>query len=360
MKLKEIIRIFEHVIPREWAMPDDPVGLHVGDPEQKIKKVYVGLEASTALLHKSIEKKAELVLVHHPLLYRPINRVVESDPVQRIVRRLVQNDMALYVMHTNMDFHPEGMAKIWAKKLGCSTSSPLCPKPQACMHKLVVFCPQDHTDKIRLCLTKAGAGIIGEYDTCSFLSRGIGTFRGSKYSNPVIGQSGMLERAEEDRLEMIFPSYRKESVIKALAASHPYEEPAYDLYAMDDFLGLNHALWTAEFDTPLSWEEFLQKVTESLPLKPEFIMVQPKNGQMIKKIAISTGSGNSFIGTVQGLDVDCYLTGEVGYHQLWDAKEREINVITVGHGVSESLFAEAAIALLQKRIPEVTWISETE
>lgn len=359
MKLKELIRQIERAVPPDWSLPDDPIGLQVGDPNQEIRRVLVGLEMSTAFVKQAARRQAELLLVHHPLIYRPLRHVLENDSVQRLVRELIRGERALYAAHTNLDLHPEGMAKVWAKKLGCATMRPLAEKPQGRLLKLTTFTPPEYTDRIRRALGDAGAGAIGDYSYCSYTLQGEGTFHGSRDSNPFIGKSGNFERVREDRLEMILPERAKWPVVKALYESHPYEEPAYELYLLDAFRDLRQALWIAEFERKLSWEQFMQRIHASLPGLQTPGGARPDRKKRVKQIAISTGSGGSFLSTVASLGVDAYLTGEVGYHQLWEAEEWGMNTVTVGHDWSESFFAETIIPLARKYCDAVEWTPET-
>ncbi len=358
MKVKEFIQIVEHSFPLKWALPGDPCGFLVGDFEKPVKRVLAGLEVSTVLVKQAVRDRADFLLVHHPLIYQPLKRLLENDPVQRLVRELIRKDMALYAAHTNVDLHPEGMAKTWAKRLGCATMKPLAAKPQTGQLKLVTFIPPDHTDRVRSALAATGAGIIGEYNLCSYTSRGSGSFRGSDSSNPFTGKAGAFERAEEDRLEMILPKEKKYAVIEALYDCHPYEEPAYDLYALEEFHDVRQALWIAEFSKKISWGEFEKRIHGSLPKLENLSGVRPDKKRRIKRIAISTGSGNSLISLAANLGVDAYLTGEVGYHDLWAANEADLNVALAGHGHSESFFADTVVEILKKRTEGITWIKE--
>ncbi|MBN2326777.1 MAG: Nif3-like dinuclear metal center hexameric protein [Candidatus Omnitrophica bacterium] len=358
MQIQECIRRIEHAVPPDWALPDDPIGLQAGNPRQDVQRVYVGLEVSTDFLKKAVKKQADMLLVHHPLIFRPLKRLMEDNPVQRLVREIIRKDLALYAAHTNFDLHPEGMAKVWAKKLGGITMHPLAEKPQERRLKLVTFTPPEYADRIRTALSQAGAGEIGDYSLCSFSLEGQGTFLGSEHANPFIGASGALERVQENRLEMILPERAKWSVVKALYEAHPYEEPAYDLYVQDQFRDLRQALWIVEFETKLSWSEFLQRIQSSLPQWAPAAVVCPDRKRRIKRIALSTGSGSSFIPMVCSLKVDAYVTGEIGYHPSWEARESGLNVVAVGHDWSESFFAEAIIPVVRKYCPEIEWIAE--
>ncbi|MDP8244532.1 MAG: Nif3-like dinuclear metal center hexameric protein [Candidatus Hinthialibacter antarcticus] len=358
MKLKNLIAEIERILPPDWALPNDPIGLHLGDPDQDVKRVLVALEASARLLKKTSRKNVDLLFVHHPLLYRPLKRIVEGDPVQSITRALIKKDIALYAAHTNMDLHPQGMAKLWAQKLGFVTASPLAPKPQAGLMKIITFVPAEHAAAVRQALSKAGAGRIGEYEQCSFTTPGVGTFFGSGDSVPYQGQAGRLEQVDEDRIEMVFPVKRKIAVVRALLQSHPYDEAAYDLIALEDFRDISQAIWIAELKKPISWRTFEARLSKHAPIPPVLGGVRPQPRKRIQRIAIMTGSGASGIPLAASLNVDAYLTGEAGYHDLWNANEVGLNVMTIGHDVSESIFAEAAIGLLKNRIKNVRWVSE--
>ena len=100
--------------------------------------------------------------------------------------------------------------------------------------KLVVFVPREALNTLREALFAAGAGRIGEYERCSWYTEGTGTFLGGEGTEPSVGQPGREERVAELRLETVYPAERHEDVIAALRRAHPYEEPAFDLYALAD------------------------------------------------------------------------------------------------------------------------------
>ena len=100
--------------------------------------------------------------------------------------------------------------------------------------KLVVFTPISHADIVRKALGEAGAGKIGNYDFCSFTSRGVGRFQGNEKSNPTIGKAGEYEEVEEERIEVFVPREILEKVVRAMRKVHPYEEVAYDIYPVEN------------------------------------------------------------------------------------------------------------------------------
>jgi len=100
--------------------------------------------------------------------------------------------------------------------------------------KLVIFVPISHADIVRKVLGEAGAGQIGNYDFCSFSSRGTGRFRGNEKSNPTIGKAGEYEEVEEERIEAVVPREILKAVIEKVKAVHPFEEVAFDVYPIED------------------------------------------------------------------------------------------------------------------------------
>jgi len=98
--------------------------------------------------------------------------------------------------------------------------------------KIVVFTPLNHADVVRKALAEAGAGHIGNYDSCSFSSRGIGRFKGGEDTHPFIGEPGKLEEVEEERIETICPAAILDAVLETVKKAHPYEEPAIDVYPL--------------------------------------------------------------------------------------------------------------------------------
>ena len=98
--------------------------------------------------------------------------------------------------------------------------------------KIAVFVPLTHADKVREAIGKAGGGVIGNYDSCSFSSKGVGRFKPNEKANPHIGNVHKLEAVEEERIEFVCPKTKAKSVIAAIKKVHPYEEVALDIYPL--------------------------------------------------------------------------------------------------------------------------------
>jgi hypothetical protein len=102
------------------------------------------------------------------------------------------------------------------------------------LYKIVTFVPLSHTDKVRDAIGKAGAGVLGEYDFCSFSVRGTGRFKGTEKSKPFLGKPGNLESVDEERIEFTCGEDRLDDVVKAIKSVHPYEEIPIDVYSLEN------------------------------------------------------------------------------------------------------------------------------
>lgn len=116
MLCKEIIQVIEAAYPREAALDFDNVGLLAGRTEKEVKRVYIALDATDAVIDRAVEARADMLITHHPLIFSPLKKVTDEDFVSRRVVKLIQNDISYYAMHTNYDVL--GMAELAEKILG--------------------------------------------------------------------------------------------------------------------------------------------------------------------------------------------------------------------------------------------------
>jgi len=200
-----IAAYIEELAPLHWAESWDNVGLQVGDPAAAVQRVLVALELTDAVVEEAERLGCDLVVVHHPPLFRPLKALrFDSRPARRLLR-LIRSGIALYAAHTNLDQAPGMTNDTLAAAAGLTECEVLKPTGEERYVKLVVFVPKGHEDAVRDALAGAGAGHIGNYSHCTFQVPGIGTFLPLEGTNPFIGQQGRLERVEELRLETIVP-----------------------------------------------------------------------------------------------------------------------------------------------------------
>ncbi|MDX2175383.1 MAG: Nif3-like dinuclear metal center hexameric protein [Candidatus Sumerlaeia bacterium] len=337
----DIRSALERIAPSRYAEEWDNVGLQVGAAQDPVLRVMVALEMSTDVLAEAAATKAQLVVTHHPLLFRPRSTYEIVDPVSRLMAELVRRRIALLAAHTNLDSVRGGTNEELADRLGLAPERRFL-RPidaQADALKFAVFVPATHLDAVTEAIAAAGAGVIGKYTHCTFRSPGTGTYKPGLGANPFTGVAGRLEQAAELRVEALCPKPLAGALVAAVRAAHPYEEMAFDFFelAPDPVpragLGLVGAL-----PREATLAAFAKKVKRALGIDSIGVVGEPD--RVVRTVSLCTGSGGEFVrnGEVGGADV--FVTGEMSHHDCWEAMERGIAVLLVGHFASEAIVCE--------------------
>lgn len=328
----EIIKHIEQWAPPGVAWERDNVGLQVGDPSDKLKNVFLCLELSEAALDEAIKLECNFIFTHHPFIFKPLKAInTGTDPKASIIKRLLTSNITLYSAHTNLDYTTNGVSFVLARKLNLNKIDFLVPQ-EANQLKVVVFTPTSDVEKVSDAVFNCGGGIIGEYSGCSFQSKGKGTFTGSENSNPVIGEKGKSEIVEETRIEFLVDKWKLKKVLKEMLSAHPYEEPAYDIYPLQN-KNVNYGAGAiGELPEYMSVEEFLASVSKNLDLQGlRFNAGKPGK---IKKVAVCGGSGSDLVNAAIARGADAFVTADVKYHTFQDA-EYNILLVDAGHYETE-------------------------
>lgn len=328
----EIISLFEQFSPKNLALEGDKVGLQIGKLNTKISNVMIALDILEEVVDEAIHNNVQLIIAHHPLIYRPLQKLVTDTATGRIIEKLIKNDIAVYAAHTNLDVAEGGVNDLLAEALKLSNTDILVPTYESELLKLVVYVPKGYEQAIKNALGDAGAGSIGQYSHCSFTSEGHGEFIPLEGTNPFIGTIGKVERVEEARIETVFPAHLEKKVLSAMIKAHPYEEVAYDVYRLknkSNSLGLGKIGQIQE--TTLG--EFANFVKEALDV-PAVRVVGDLNAK-VKKVAVLGGDGNKYIQSASFKGADVYITGDMYYHVAHDAMMLGLNIIDPGHNVEK-------------------------
>jgi len=347
MKIKEMIRPLEEMAPISLQESYDNSGLLIGSPEDEINGVLISLDLTDKVIEEAIMKKCNLIISHHPLIFSGLKRINGKNATERIVKKAIKNDIGIYAIHTNLDNVDSGINKILCNKLGLINCRILSPKKDL-LGKLVTFCPADHADKVRQALFDAGAGNIGNYDSCSFNIAGTGSFKGSSDTNPFVGEKGQLHYENEIRIETIYPVYLEEKVIQALLSAHPYEEVAYDLYKLENKFNRTGAGMIGELKenmTEIGFLNFIKTITASACIRHSGL-----TGNNIRKVAVCGGSGRFLIRDAMKAGADIFITGDVKYHDFFEA-ENKMLIADIGHFESEQFAKELIYNVLNKNFP---------
>ncbi len=332
MQVRDVIAVVDRLAPFDLAEPWDHVGLQVGSPDDEVRGVLVTLEVDDAALDEAARLECDLLLVHHPLIFDPLERLSDDTAAGRLALRAARDGVAVIAAHTNLDKARGGIADVIAELLGLEAAAPLAPAAADAL-KLVGFVPADDADLVRKALFAAGAGVIGEYEHCSWAVEGQGTFFGRAGSKPVLGQAGRDEAVGELRLEVVFPRRLKRRVTGAYVAAHPYEEPAYDLYPVENevaTLGLGR-LGVLPAAQPLA--AFAADVAAVLRLPS--LSFAGDRARPVKRVAVLPGSGAEAIARGVAQVADVLVTGDVKYHEARVAQAHGLALVDAPHGVTE-------------------------
>ena len=348
MKLSEIIHVLETFAPPALQESYDNVGLYCGDSDSVISKVLVSLDITEEVVDEAIQTGCQLVVAHHPIIFKPLKKLTGSNYVERTLLKAIKNNVALYAAHTNLDNIQGGVNFKLAEKLGLRNVRILQPISNN-LQKLTVFVPLENTEALLDALGKAGAGQIGNYKNCSFRVEGTGTFLPNDLANPHIGEANKQEEVKENRVEVIFPKHLENKVMAAMYSSHPYEEVAYYLNDLTNTNQETGAGAIGELDTELSVEEFLKHLKSSLHLKA--IRHTTFSGK-IKRVAVCGGAGSFLLKKAIASRADAFVSADFKYHEFFDA-EGKLMIADVGHYESEFYTKELFFELLTKKIPNI-------
>ena len=357
IQLKEITRTLESLAPLSLQESYDNSGLQVGDPRMEINGILITLDVTEEVIEEAAALGFNLVLSHHPVIFGGLKSLTGHTSAQRVVQEAIKKDIAIYSAHTNFDAIRGGVNTALANRLGLTNQRILDPLTGQ-LKKLVVFVPGDHTDIVRTAMFEAGAGHIGEYDSCSFNLDGKGTFRGSDQAQPFVGEKGKFNQEAETRIETVMPAFMTGRVIEAMIRSHPYEEVAYDIYPLDNKYEDAGMGMVGQLEDPMDEEVFLNFVKDRFNVG--VIRHSALLGKPVKKVALCGGAGSFLLGRAKAVGADMFVTGDFKYHQFFDA-EGKIVVMDIGHFESEQFTRELFYDLLMKKFPKfAVRLSETD
>ncbi len=347
-KLKEITNYFEKLAPLSLQESYDNAGLIVGDANAEISSVLISLDVTEEVVDEAINKKAQLIVAHHPIIFSGLKKITGKNYVERTIIKAIKNDIAIYAAHTNIDSVTGGVNSKICDKLQLENCKILQPGSGQ-LKKLVTFIPLEYSDKVRDAVFAAGAGTIGNYDSCGFTAEGNGSFRGDENSEPFVGEKGKIHNEKEVRFETIFPAYLQTKVIQALLNSHPYEEVAYDIYSLEnkfDKIGMG---MIGSFTTPKSEKDFLVQLKNTF--NTGVIKHTALKNKEVNKVAVCGGSGSFLLKQAIAAGADFFVSGDFKYHEFFDA-ENKIVIADIGHFESEQFTKELFYELLTKKFPK--------
>ena len=347
LKVKDILKEIELHAPLPLQEDFVYAGVQVGDIKQPATGVLICLDVTEEVIDEAIEAECNLIVSHHPLAFKSFKSLTGATYIERCMMKACRYDLVIYAAHTNLDNATGGVNFRLAEIIGLQNVRILAPQKEALL-KLVTFVPEAYADIVRNTLFNAGAGSIGDYDSCSFNLKGEGTFRASEGCHPFCGEIGELHVEKEVRIETILPAYRKTAVMRALLSVHPYEEPAFDFYPLANAWGQAGSGVVGELPEEEDELSFLQRIKELFHLK--CIKHSPFTGKLIREVALCGGSGAFLIKNAISYGADVFITGEAKYNDFYDVEDK-ILLAVIGHYESEVCTKDIFYNIISKKFP---------
>jgi dinuclear metal center YbgI/SA1388 family protein len=347
MKIGEIISLLESVAPSSLQESYDNAGLLTGNNAWECTGIITTLDATEAVVQEAISKKCNLIVAHHPIIFGGLRKITGKNYVEQTVIAAIKNDIAIYAIHTNLDNVLHGVNAAIADKLGLVNRSILQPKNDT-LKKLYTFVPVEFAENVRSAIFNAGGGHISKYSECSFNTAGQGTFKPGVGTNPFTGKVGIRHTEDEIKMEMIFPAWQEKPILAAMTDAHPYEEVAYDIVSLDNQNQQAGSGLLGELPEAITETALLELLRQKFNLS--VIRHTPLLGRPVKKIALCGGAGSFLTGAAVASGADFYITGDVKYHEFFDANSRLV-IADIGHYESEQFSIDLLFDILTQKFP---------
>lgn len=357
--VSEVCSFLDRFAPLSLAAEWDNVGLLLGDGASEVRRLLTCLTITPEVVAEAIEEKAELIVSHHPILFRGAKRLSTDSPDGKLLWPLARAGVAVYSPHTAFDNSVGGINDILAQRLGLIEVKPLRPRDSDRKFKIVVFVPDSDLQKVSDAMFAAGAGVIGQYEQCSFRLAGTGTFFGTDSANPTVGAKGRREEVSEWRLEVVCPANRLARALSAMRSAHSYEEPAFDVYSLHTPPGSIGEGRIGQLTTTTTLGELAAKARQLLSAGATQVIGD--SARPVQRVGIACGAAGEFLSDAVVANCDVFLTGEMRFHDYLAAQSKGMGLILPGHYATERPGIEELASLLQGEFKNMTvWASRRE
>ncbi|MBC7485998.1 MAG: Nif3-like dinuclear metal center hexameric protein [Cytophagaceae bacterium] len=331
MRIKDVIQQLEQWAPRAFQESYDNSGIQAGNANLALTGVLISLDVTEKVIDEALQRQCNLIVSHHPLLFKGVKSITGKSDIERCLIKAIKHDITLYAIHTNLDHVSNGVNYKIAQLLELQDLHTLVPK-SGLLSKLITYVPIEDKETVLTALFEAGAGEIGNYSSCAFRSDGVGSFKPNSSANPVIGKANKLEQVAETKIETIFPTHLQSSIINTLKKVHPYEEVAFDIFALQNDWEKIGAGMYGILPKSMTVKEFNAHLKKKMDLTT-FKFTSSFQGK-IEKVAVCGGSGSFLLKNALGVGAQAFVTADFKYHEFFDAEDK-ILVADIGHYESE-------------------------
>ena len=348
MKVSDVIKIMADMAPPYLAEDWDNSGLQFGSPARDVKNVFVALEPSLEAVHAAVRAGADMLITHHPLIFKPLSVIDTDSPIGAVIETAARNRLAVFAAHTNLDSAAGGVNDVLCQKIGLRDLSVLCPASGPRQYKVVVFVPEDHTAKLIDAVCQSPAGRIGNYSCCTFRSPGTGTFVPGPGADPYDGVIGNLSEASEVRMETVVEKADLEAVIAHLKAHHPYETMAYDVYPLEPEAAGQGLGRIGRVTPQMTLGELARDLKNRLELP--WVRFSGPADLAVDCAAVCSGSGGGLLTAFFASPAQVLITGDLRYHDAVDAVQRGRGLIDIGHFASEHIVVDVICSRIRDAV----------
>jgi dinuclear metal center YbgI/SA1388 family protein len=347
MIVKEVTDLLEELAPLSYAEDFDNVGLLVGDSSVQVSGILVTLDTLENVIDEAIASNCNLVVSFHPIIFSGLKKITGKTYVERVVIKAIQNNIAIYSMHTALDNSQYGVNAKICEVLGIENPKILIPQKQT-IKKLTTYVPLADADALKSALFKAGAGNIGNYSNCSFVNEGTGSFKPEQNAEPIKGKVGAIHHEKESQINVTYSKSNEGKILNALFKNHPYDEVAYEIYSLEN---VNQHIGMGMIGTlkkPMQDLAFLNHVKKTM--NATGVRHSKLLGKPVQKIAVLGGSGAFAISAAKASEADVLITADLKYHQFYEAEDKMI-LADIGHYETEQFTKNLLVDYLTKKIP---------
>jgi dinuclear metal center YbgI/SA1388 family protein len=348
MNVQDVLTTIERWAPEDTAWEHDSIGLQVGTREGRVRVILVCLDVTDGIVREALRRRDNLIVSHHPILFKPLKRFDVRDEHAGMIARLISARVNVVSAHTNLDFARGGTSHALAERLGL-TSMEFLHKTHRRTKKIAVFVPDNHAESVAEAMAREGAGRIGNYTRCSFRVEGTGTFEGNELSNPTFGSKRRYEQVREVRLEMVVADQNLSAVTRAMKKAHPYEQVAYDIHALEN-ISEDHGMGVIGIlPRPVKPDAFASLLKKRLGTAS--IRSTRGHSATIRRVAVCGGSGADLLEEAIRRRADAFVTADVKYHAFHDASGR-IHLFDAGHYETERPVVDTVVHWLRAAVAE--------
>ncbi len=331
-QLKTLVQFLETIAPPRYQESYDNAGLIVGDPEMEISGVLICLDSTEAVLEEALAKDCNVVVAHHPIVFRGLKSLTGKNYVERVVIKAIQHDIAIYAIHTNLDnMYHQGVNSKIAEKLGLQRTRILAPKSG--LKKISAFTPAADALALKNALANAGAGEVGMFQQLSHQSQGS-------------GNQNQHQVEEEVKIEMLFQPDREWSILHALKQQKTRRSTPFEITSVDNANMLVGSGMIGTLKKPVAELPFLRKVAKVM--KAACIRHTALRRKKVKTVAVCGGAGSFLLPRAIAQQADVFITADFKYHEFFDA-DRKIVIADIGHYESEQYTIELLFGIISQK-----------